>query len=327
MNIRPLDLLDLPILSRYRNEALFLDSTRALTRGNPLSAAGFLSHFNPARHIYTAVAKDDGDSLLGCVIHIPGETFARLLYLAPSPLLTHPGLAALIENLSAQAGTWGAFQVVAEVDETSEAFPALRNSGFAVYAWQRVWDLSSIAEAAAGSGWTRTREADLPAIQSLYHQIVPPLLQAVESMPRRAEGFVCGEGTRHHVRVSHGAAGVMLIPLIHPDSERAGERLASLLGSLPARGTRPVYLRVRSYQAWLEPALADLGARAGERQAVMVKHLTRRIKDEETVKAVRPAGASVQPSRMSRAETGEVSGVSQKPAANIPPESSPRGAG
>jgi hypothetical protein len=59
---------------------------------------------------------------------------------------------------------------------------------------------------------------------------------------------------------------------------------------------------VRSYQTWLEPVLEDLGALAGPRQAVMVKHLARLIKDEQMVKAVQPAGASVQPSHVSRIE-------------------------
>ena len=303
MNIRALDLLDLPTLGRYHNDAILLDSTRALTRGNPLSAAGFLSHFNPSRHVYTAIAKENGDALLGSVTHTPSETFARLLYLAPSSLLTHPGLVPLIENLSTQAGTWGAFQVVAEVDETSEAFPALRNSGFAVYAWQRLWNLSSITESASKSGWKRTREVDVPSVQSLYHQIVPPLLQPVESMPRRAEGFICDDGVRCHVGAASGTAGIVLSPLIHPDVEMVGEHLATVIRSLPGRGTRPVYVRVRSYQAWLEPVLEDLGALAGPRQAVMVKHLVRVIKNDETVKAVQPAGVSVQPSRVSHIET------------------------
>lgn len=303
MNIRALDLLDLPTLSRYRNDAILLDSTRALTRGNPLSAAGFLSHFNPARHVYTAIAKENGDSLLGSVIHTPGEIFARLLYLAPSTLLTHPSLIPLIENLSAQAGAWGAFQVVAEVEENNDAFVPLRNAGFAVYAWQRLWNLSSITEAASKSGWKRTREVDVPSVQSLYHQIVPPLLQPIEPMPRRAEGFICDEGVRCHVGAASGTSGIVLSPLIHPDVEMVGEHLATVTQSLPGRGTRPVYMRVRSYQAWLEPVLEDLGALAGPRQAVMVKHLARLIKNEETVKAVQPAGVSVQPSRVSNIET------------------------
>ncbi len=302
MTIRALDLLDLPMLSRYRNDALLLDSTRALTRGNPLSAAGFLSHFNPARHVYTAIEKVNGDSLLGSVIHTPGETFARLLYLAPTTHLTHPSLPPLIENLSAEAGTWGAFHVIAEVDETSEAFVALRNSGFAVYAWQRLWDVSSITGAGDRSGWTRAQSVDLPAIQSLYHQIVPPLLQPVEPMPRRAAGFLRNEGVKCHVCLSSGTNGIVLAPLIHPDASDVGASLSALVGDLPNRGTRPVYMCVRSYQAWLEPVLEDLGASAGPRQAVVVKHLARIIKDEQAVKVVQPAGVSVQPSHVSHIE-------------------------
>jgi hypothetical protein len=60
-----------------------------------------------------------------------------------------------------------------------------------------------------------------------------------------------------------------------------------------------VYVCVRSYQAWLEPVLADLGAQGADRQAVMVKHLTRLVKDAQTVPAV-PAGATIQPSRVSK---------------------------
>ena len=57
---------------------------------------------------------------------------------------------------------------------------------------------------------------------------------------------------------------------------------------------------VRSYQAWLEPVLEDLGAKAADRQAIMVKHLARLVKEEQAVMAKQPAGVTVQPSRMSR---------------------------
>ena len=60
---------------------------------------------------------------------------------------------------------------------------------------------------------------------------------------------------------------------------------------------------MRSYQAWLEPVLEDLGAKAADRQAIMVKHLARLIKEEQTVMATQPAGVTVQPSRMSRMDT------------------------
>jgi len=58
----------------------------------------------------------------------------------------------LIEHLTAQAGEWQAFHVIAEVDETSEVFIALRKAGFAVYAWQRVWDASLIQKTESAIG-------------------------------------------------------------------------------------------------------------------------------------------------------------------------------
>jgi hypothetical protein len=93
----------------------------------------------------------------------------------------------------------------------------------------------------------------------------------------------------------------MLAPLIHPEATGVAAKLSTLLAHLPDHRSRPVYLRVRSYQAWLEPVLEDLGATAAPRQAVMVKHLARLIKDEQTVPAV-PSRASVQPSQVSRFE-------------------------
>ncbi len=56
MTIRSLDILDLPLLSRYRRDILPLDSAHILTRGNPLGAMAMLSYLNPRRTVYTAVA-------------------------------------------------------------------------------------------------------------------------------------------------------------------------------------------------------------------------------------------------------------------------------
>jgi len=300
MTIRPLDLLDLPSLYRYRGEAVSLDASRLLTRGNPLGAVGMLAYMNPRRHVYTAVSDEDGLTLLGGVTQARGETFAKMLYLAPASRLDHPAISGLIEQLSAEAGGWGAFHVAAEVAESSRAFPALRMAGFSVYAWQRMWDVSAVAAGDSASPWARVQSVHLPSIQSLYHQIVPPLLQPVESMPRRAAGFLCNEGARCYVSSSTGMVGIVLTPLIHPEAGDVGLKLASLVNHLPNRGSRPVYVCVRSYQAWLEPVLEDLGAKGATRQAVMVKHLAGLVKDEQAVRAAQPAGVSVQPSRTSR---------------------------
>jgi hypothetical protein len=300
MTIRPLDLRDLHHLYRLRGDAVGLDTTRTLTRGNPLGAVGLMAYINPARHIYASIADGDGVSLLGGIIHTRGESFAKLLYLAPSSRLDHPDLPALIDHLSSEAGNWGAFHVLAEVDEASNVFDGLRKSGFSVYAWQRMWNISQVAGTNSNLDWTRVESIHLPAIQSLYQQIVPPLLHPVEPIPRRAVGWMNDAGAKCYVNVTQGIYGIVLMPLIHPEVADVSAKIVSLVNHLPDRRNRPIYLCVRSYQAWLEPALEDLGARAGERQAVMVKHLTRLVRDEQNVLATQPSGVSVQPSRVSR---------------------------
>ena len=301
MSIRPLAIFDLPYLYSFREQAIGLDAARTLTRGNPLGAVGLFAYVNPVRHIYSAIVNGGGEPVLGGVIHSRNESFAKLLFIAPSSQLHHPDLPALIESLSAQAGSWGAFHVLAEVDETSHAFIALRRAGFSVYAWQRMWDVSDIAPASRAVEWTRVKPVHMSAIQSIYYQIVPPLLQPIEPQPKAALGWLCTEGEKSYVSASQGAHGIVLLPLIHPEAMDASEKLASLISNLPDRRNRPVYVCVRSYQAWLEPVLADLGAKGADRQAVMVKHLAHLVKDGQTAPAV-PSGVSVQPSRVSRVQ-------------------------
>ena len=314
MTIRPLDLLDIPIITRYRNDVLTLDSARALTRGHPLSAMGLLAYINPARHLYAAITNGGESALLGGVIHSRGDTFAKLLYLAPSSRLDDRQLPSLIEHLAMQAGEWKAFHVMAEVDETSDVFPALRMAGFSVYAWQKLWDVSLLGKTEAtssrrperveGAGWRHIQSVDLPAVQSLHYQIVPPLLHPVEPAPNRVVGFVHSENMKCYASVTSGMYGIVLTPLIHPDEHHVSEKIAALVSCLSDRGGRRVYLNVRSYQTWLEPSLEDLGAQALPRQAVMVKHLARLVKEGQLARAV-PANVNVQPSSISRMDIDE----------------------
>ncbi len=300
MSIRPLAIFDLPYVYSFRDEAIGLDTARTLTRGNPLGAVGLIAYVNPVRHIYSAIINGGQEAALGGVIHSRDETFAKLLYLAPATQLNHPNLPELIENLAVQAGEWGAFHVLAEVDERSDAFVPLRKSGFSVYAWQRMWDVSHVVESSSSIEWKRVRSTDLPSIQSLYHQIVPPLLHPIEPQPRTPSGWMCDDGVKCYASISQGVYGIVLFPLIHPEATDVGAKLASLITNLPDRRNRPVYICVRSYQAWLEPVLADLGAQGADRQAVMVKHLAHLVRDAQTVSAV-PQGVSIQPFRVSKA--------------------------
>jgi hypothetical protein len=164
-------------------------------------------------------------------------------------------------------------------------------------------DVGCVAETGSTPDWTRVRSVHLHSVQNLYHQIVPPLLHPVEPQPKAAVGWMCNDGAKCYVSVSQGVYGIVLTPLIHPEARNVSQKLASLISHLPDRRHRPVYICVRSYQAWIEPVLADLGAKAAERQAVMVKHLARLVKDAAVARASQPANVSVQPSRVNRVET------------------------
>ena len=147
------------------------------------------------------------------------------------------------------------------------------------------------------------QSVDLHAVQSLHYQIVPQLLHPIEPAPGRIIGFVHRDANCY-ASVTSGMYGILLTPLIHPDESNVSDKILSLVTGIPDRRGRAVYLNVRSYQAWLEPVLEDLGAQASGRQAVMVKHLAHLVKNGQPARAV-PANAGVQPSQISRMEVDE----------------------
>jgi hypothetical protein len=75
------------------------------------------------------------------------------------------------------------------------------------------------------------------------------------------------------VELKIGNRGVWAQPFVHPDAPELSESFINLIQKIPYRRSRPLYICVRSYQSWLDSAVEELGAEAGPRQAVMVKHL------------------------------------------------------
>ncbi len=217
-----------------------------------------------------------------------GERSARITFLMPDESLGQPEINDLVESMAVQAGSWGAFHLLAEVEENSCAMEGLRRAGFSVYAWQRIWKSSpqglppTNGKNAGGNGknglpvWQQSTSVDEIMIRNLYQSLVPPLVQSAEPLSsRRLPGWSYRQEDEilAYVEGIHGPQGIYLQPLIHPGVEDIGHAMANLLTYQHAQVGRPIYIAVRSYQAWLEPVMRDLSFQVGPRQALMVKHL------------------------------------------------------
>lgn len=281
MTIRPFDWRDLPLLYRYRQRGIFLDSSLALTRGPMLVPAGAMtSYLAPATGIFTYLCDQDDHKeapLLGQVMHSAGSSFARLSFLAPETMLESNSVQLMLDQIAYRIGARGAFHVLAEVNDGLKAFESLRQAGFAIYARQRIWELQGMpAGVARQTDWRLYRRRDLPEIHALYNDLVPGLVQQIEPPPKnRTRGLVFRQDgeVKAFVELKYGRRGIWAQPYVHPDTEDFAGRLVNMLDYLPDRRSRPVYLCVRSYQSWLERAVEETGAEDLVRQAVMVRHL------------------------------------------------------
>jgi hypothetical protein len=257
---------------------LVMDTIRALTRG-PLNGWPVLfAQLHPARECFTAVLKPSQGPprLIGQMEYYPGQRAAQISYLLPGNAGGLPDMPGLLEGLAWQAGHWGAQLLLADVDERSPFFEALRRAGFSVYAWQRVWRLAAPCHPAHAELWHTAAGVDVLAAYGLYQGLVPPMVQRAESFPRlRSEHLAYRQDGEMlaYVEVIEGSQGVFLQPYIHPQVNRVRDLLDGLAG-LPRWQGRPVYLAVRSYQAWLEPALEEMQSASALRQALLVKYLT-----------------------------------------------------
>lgn len=279
MSVRAFDWRDLLNLHRYRHQSVFLDSSLVLTRGELLVPGALFSTLAPSLGVFTGVAEDSRTApVIGQFIHLPGAPLARLTFLAPESALDSALATALLDYLLVLAGERGALRLLAEVDERSPAFESLRRSGFAIYARQRIWRLQPPPRRPRRtSAWRTVNDRDLLAVRLLYNNLVPGLVQQMEPFtPPRAHGLVAArqDNLLAYVEFKSGTRGVWVQPFFHPDVEEPAGCLLDLLASLPNTFGAPIYVCVRSYLSWLEPALEEISAQPGPRQAVMIKQLT-----------------------------------------------------
>jgi hypothetical protein len=249
----------------------------ALTRGNPAGALVLINHLDPSRGSFTGISPARGEEkpVIGQMVYTPGERSAHISFLTPGDDLDQPGLQALLECLAVQAGSWGAFNLLAEVEENSTALDLIRRAGFAIYGRQTIWQFTTPLADPHAPEWQPSTPSGENAARSLYQQLVPPLVQAAEPFnPGRQRILYRQEDELiAYAEITSGTQGIYVQPIIHPGAKDIEGLLAGLLTRLPPANLRPVYLAVRSYQAWLDSPLARLGGLAAPQQALLVKHL------------------------------------------------------
>ncbi len=294
--IRAVDWRDLGLLARVRHRGLCLDSQLAFTRGANALQNALLDPFNPQHSISTLVARGGrsaGGSAIAQLLLLENHPLARLAFFGPPEALELPLGFEMLEALERFAGEHGAQSLIAEVDEQAPAFESLRAAGFAIYARQKLWrlDRSSAHQPAPNTpAWRHPSQQDHLAIQGLFRNLVPALVQQVEPPPgKEGQGLVhWAEGELlAFLDVHRGPAGTWILPYIHPAVESREELIAGALAGLSPSPSRPLYLCVRSYQGGLAAALEALGFQPYLDQAVMVKRLTARLREA----ALRPLPA------------------------------------
>jgi hypothetical protein len=221
--------------------------------------------------------------VFGQIRHALGQPAAQMTFLSSPGDLQVPAITGLVEWLARVAGQRGALRVVAEVDEQSLAFEALRRAGFVVYARQRVFCFLAHAShnedkksAQAPAFWRPIQATDEEAVRSLCQLLVPPLAQPAETFlqrrPMRGLVYWRANELQGYVDVLRGRNTDYLIPVIHPDAQPIQELLLELVSCR----NRSVCVNVRSYQDRISDVLTtSTSLVANASQALMVKYLAR----------------------------------------------------
>jgi hypothetical protein len=280
MSVRQFDWRDVAALRRYLSDSVYLDSALLLTRGVHFFPGVLFSILAPSVSVFTCVSNGNGSDrspLIGQFIHTAGSPSSHLTFLAPGGALQFDLVGPLIDYMMTVSGQRGALRLLADVDENSDAFEALRKCGFVIYTRQHIWRLVGWTEKANQChSWRMSVDEDVIAIRNLYNNLVPGLVQQIEPISvRRQRSLVCYQNgdLLGYVELKQGREGIWTQPFIHPDAQDLPDLLVGLVQKIPNRANRPVYMCVRTNQSWLEPLIEDLGAETGAHQAVLVRQL------------------------------------------------------
>jgi hypothetical protein len=245
--------------------------------------------------VFNVVSESDGRVHAAAQAqHRTGAALAQCIFLAP--VTNAQALPELMDGLIKKVGERGAQGLLAELDEHSPGFAALRTAGFSIYARQRIWKLERAPRGIAGeSAWRPALERDRLAMQLLQSSLLPGQVQQFEASVADLDGYVYERDGQMvaYAQTQRGKHGIWMQPFVHSDAEPFHETLLDLVNKLRPRPSRPLYVSVRSYQDWLERMLEDFGAKPGPRQVAMARRTVVPLKVEKAQRVV-PA-AHVEP--------------------------------
>lgn len=222
-------------------------------------------------------AKDSTPCLISQILHQSGDRSARLNFLVSDPSNSDDGISELWDYLCYKAGEMGAVNVLAQLEETDPFFESLKRAGFTAYGWEAAWKLPGKVDSSAvsESNWTIANQTDEPQLRNLFQSLVPPIVQAAESFSNggtRRLVYRVNDEIIAYIESSNGPAGLYLKPLVHPSAVDINSLLIDLADQFSDMG-QPVYLQVRSYQAWLLNTLESIGGESSAHFTLLVKHL------------------------------------------------------
>ncbi len=274
-------LVDLPLVRRLAESGVILDSESGFTRGD--SGTSFFTLLLPNREVHTLVTRVDQLQLVGQFRLRPNEHHAHIIYIAPGMGTEDEDNTVwlyMLDALAVAAGRRGAHTLAAELPESDPLFTTLRAANYAIYARQEIWQHPPLNDGdlpfpAHEITLTEATRDDLQGIHLLYSNIIPRLVQQVSDLPDVCEGLVYRKNERVEgfIAISEGKYGLYLMPHLHPDVfSEAGDIMTLALAQV-GRTRKPIFVRVRRYQDWLDNVLDALGFTMVTQQALLIKHI------------------------------------------------------
>jgi hypothetical protein len=307
--IRTFGWRDFPTLYRYRKQGVSLNNVLKATRAPGLIPAVLLSCLSPSMGLHTWIESSNQESpaLIGqFYLDKSSAQVAYLNFLTPAQALESPQAPRLVSQLAKQAGKCSAFHVLADCEVDTPSFHSLKQAGFSIAAYQRIWQWNHVLPPTSEQNpWQRTRPLDVIPVERLYQNVVPKnviQLEPLHKKPLRGLVYYQDRDAWGYAQIKYGHNGIWTQVHLHPEADELENLLLNLFHAIPERQARPLYVCVRAYQGGLEPALKALKWVPSPKQALMVKHLVAHHKVRRDFKIATFNGQPEAPMPLSKSE-------------------------